>query len=64
MLCGGAVFGRPLCRALSSDDLYGGVVAVNFRNMLYKAAFRRDFHTWQPVGAEEQLDDLAWLDTP
>lgn len=46
---------------LSSNDLYGGVMAMNFRDLLWKAAFTDDLRTWQPVGAEARLDDLPWL---
>jgi hypothetical protein len=47
---------------LGSDDLYGGVIAVNFRDLLYKVALTSDFHTWFPVQELERLEELGWLD--
>lgn len=48
---------------LASNDLYGGLVAINFRDLGYRAALTRDFNSWHPVEMGEQLGDLAWLDT-
>jgi hypothetical protein len=47
---------------VTSDDLYGAVVLVNFHELLYKAALTSDFATWQPVERVNQLEALGWLD--
>jgi hypothetical protein len=38
------------------------VIAVNFRDLLYKVALTSDFHTWFPVQELERLEELGWLD--
>jgi hypothetical protein len=40
---------------LHSDDIYAAVIAVNFADMLLRAAVSSDFDRWRPVGALEEL---------
>jgi hypothetical protein len=40
---------------LHSDDIYAAVIAVNFADMLLRAAVSGDFDRWRPVGALEEL---------
>lgn len=46
---------------LTSLDLYGGLIQVNFAEMAFRVCFTADFHTWTHVTARHQLHDLAWL---
>ena len=47
---------------LTSDDVYGGVILVNFAERLFRVAFTSDFVNLRPVATIEQLADLSWLD--
>jgi hypothetical protein len=47
----------------TSEDLYGGLIQVNFAEMAFRAAFTADFHTWTRVTARDQLEDLGWLES-
>ena len=47
---------------LGSDDVYGGVVIINFADRTWRAALTADFATLLPVCDIEQLTDLGWLD--
>lgn len=47
---------------ISSEDVYGAIVLINFHELLYKVALTSDFTTWQPINAHEHLEDLAWPD--
>jgi hypothetical protein len=49
---------------LTSEDVYGGVILVNFAQRLYRVAFTSDFVNLQPVTMEKQIVDLSWLDEP
>jgi hypothetical protein len=49
---------------LTSEDVYGEVVLVNFADRLFRAAFTTDFETLRPVTSTDQLIDLRWLDEP
>jgi hypothetical protein len=40
---------------LHSDDIYAAVIAVNFADMLLRAAVSSDLDHWCPVGALEEL---------
>ena len=46
--------------AVSSDDVYGAVVLVNFHDSAFKAALTADLESWLPVTDLRQLDDLEW----
>jgi hypothetical protein len=46
---------------LSSADVYGAVLAVNFRDLSWRVALTADFATLHPVEAVEQLAALDWL---
>jgi hypothetical protein len=46
---------------LSSADVYGAVVAVNFRELTWRVALTADFEALHPVEAAEQLAALDWL---
>ena len=46
--------------ALSSADVYGAVVLVNFHDSAFKAALTGDFDAWLPITDRRQLDDLSW----
>jgi hypothetical protein len=48
--------------ALSSEDVYGAIVLVNFHEQAYKAALTADLATWLPVLESRQLAELDWLD--
>lgn len=47
---------------VASADVYGGIVLVNFHELLFKVALTSDFVTWSAVEELEQLLDLEWLD--
>jgi hypothetical protein len=47
---------------LTSADVYGGIVLVNFQDLLFKVTLTADFSVWYPVVCLEQLDHLDWLD--
>jgi hypothetical protein len=49
---------------VTSDDVYGGIVLVNFAELVYKVALTSDFTTWRPIDRLEQLETLDWLDAP
>jgi hypothetical protein len=49
---------------MRSGDIYGGVVAINFADNIWRAVLTSDFTTLRPVTALGQLDDLAWMDRP
>jgi hypothetical protein len=46
---------------LSSTDVYGAVLAVNFRDLSWRVALTADFATLHPVEVVEQLAALDWL---
>jgi len=46
---------------LNSTDVYGAVLAVNFRDLSWRVALTADFATLHPVEALEQLAALDWL---
>jgi hypothetical protein len=46
---------------LDSEDVYGGVVVVNFADMIWRAALTVDFVKMQPVTEFDQLGHLGWL---
>jgi hypothetical protein len=47
---------------VTSEDVYGSIVLVNFAELRYKAALTSDFTTWYPVERLDQLERLDWLD--
>ena len=47
---------------VTSGDVYGAIVLVNFADLLFKLALSRDFSNWQPIERLEQLERLDWLD--
>ncbi len=47
---------------LTSAEVYGAVVLVNFHDLLFKAALTRDFSNWRPVDRLDQLEELDWLE--
>lgn len=47
--------------ALASSDVYGGVAIVNFADLTWRVARTLDFLAFEPVAAQKQLADLAWL---
>lgn len=47
---------------MTSDDVHGGIVLVNFHELAYKVTLSSDFARWQPVDRLVQLKDLSWLD--
>jgi hypothetical protein len=49
---------------VTSDDVYGGIVLVNFADLLYKVALTSDFANWRPIERLEQLAVLDWLEHP
>jgi hypothetical protein len=49
---------------VTSDDVYGGIVLVNFADLLYKMALTSEFATWRPIERLEQLEALDWLERP
>jgi len=46
---------------LQSGDVYGGVVVVNFADMIWRTALTAEFVTLRPVMSTTQLTDLRWL---
>jgi hypothetical protein len=46
---------------LSSDDVYGAVMVVNFASRQWRCVLTVDFVTAQPVTTLAQLADLSWL---
>lgn len=46
---------------VTSEDVYGAIVLVNFAELAYKVALTSDFTTWHPVKRLEQLETLDWL---
>ena len=46
---------------LQSADVYGGVVVVNFGDMIWRTALTAEFVTLRPVMSSTQLTDLRWL---
>jgi hypothetical protein len=49
---------------LQTEDVYGGMVAVNFADMAYRVALTNDFELLQPIRTLDQLSDLSWLKVP
>jgi hypothetical protein len=49
---------------LQSEDVYGGVVAVNFADMAFRVALTNDFDVLHPIRTLDQLSDLSWLKLP
>lgn len=47
---------------LRSDDVFGGVMLINFSEMAFKVALTRDFRRLIPVTDIDQLGALDWLD--
>lgn len=47
---------------VTSGDVYGAIVLVNFAACAYKIALTRDFATWWPVQGPERLRAIDWLD--
>lgn len=47
---------------VTSEDVHGAIVLVNFADLVYKAALTSDFTTWYPIDRIEQLETLEWLD--
>ena len=45
---------------VTSEDVYGAVVLVNFQESSFKSALTADFVGWLPVIDPRQLDDLDW----
>jgi hypothetical protein len=45
---------------ITSEDVYGAVVLVNFHDWAFKVALTADFEDWLPVTDPRQLDDLEW----
>jgi hypothetical protein len=48
--------------AVTSEDVHGAIVLVNFADLVYKAVVTSDFTTWHPIDRIEQLETLEWLD--
>lgn len=46
---------------LTSDDVYGAVMVVNFASRQWRCVLTADFMTAHPVTALAQLADLSWL---
>lgn len=46
---------------LTSADVYGGVIAVNFPDRTWRTALTRDFDRFIPVTGCNQLRDTSWL---
>ena len=46
---------------LTSEDVYGGVIVVNFADLTWRGALTADFVEMHPVRDVEQLCDLSWL---
>ena len=46
--------------AVSSEDVYGAVMLVNFHDFAFKAALTADLESWLPITDPLQLDDLGW----
>jgi hypothetical protein len=46
---------------VTSADVYGAVVAVNFADLTWRMAITKDFASLHPVSRVEQLADLRWL---
>jgi hypothetical protein len=46
---------------LANSDVYGVVAIVNFVDLTWKPALTRVFLAFEPVAAQEQLEDLSWL---
>lgn len=46
---------------VTSADVYGAVILVNFHDLLFRVGLTRDFATWRPVECLDQLEDLDWL---
>jgi hypothetical protein len=47
---------------VTSANVYGAIVLVNFHDLLFKAVLTRDFASWRPVDRLDQLEELDWLD--
>lgn len=47
---------------VASEDVYGGIVLVNFHDLAYKVALTSDFANWSPVEQIKQLEQLDWLE--
>jgi len=46
---------------LASTDVYGGIAVVNLADLTWRVALTRDFLSFEPIHAQEQLADLTWL---
>ena len=44
---------------LHSEDVYGAAVAVNFADMMLRAAVSEDFVRWRPVPLLAELVDVS-----
>jgi hypothetical protein len=47
---------------LRSADIYGGVVAINFADLTWRAAMMADFAQLRPISDIKELTQLRWLD--
>lgn len=47
-----------------SSDIYGGVVAINFSDGVWRAGLTNDFVSFQPVIDPGQFADLDWIESP
>jgi hypothetical protein len=50
--------------SMTSDDIYGGVVNVNFADMMWRIAVTRNFGEFKPITGIDHLRDLSWLTGP
>jgi hypothetical protein len=48
--------------ALRSEDVFGGIMVVNFADIAFKVALTNDFARWWPVRSLDELADLDQLD--
>ena len=49
---------------LSSSDVFGAVVAINFAELTWRAALSADFKELESVTGFGQLADFGWLVSP
>ena len=49
---------------VESNDIYGGVVVVNFTDLVWRVMLTRDFDAFRPVRSPVDLTSLRWLDDP
>lgn len=47
---------------VTSDDVCGAIVLINFAELTFKVALSSDFTIWHAIEQVEQMETLDWLD--